>query len=62
LCVACSYGNNADRVGALNILERGLRLLACGEVGSVSCSNTAKQPDSVKQEPTEVTRQGAILV
>lgn len=62
LCVACSYADNADRVGAMNILERGQRLLACGEDGSVSGSNTAKQPVSVKQEPTEVTRQGVILV
>jgi len=30
-CVECSYTNNADIVGALNILERGHRLLACGE-------------------------------
>ena len=30
-CVECRYTNNADIVGALNILERGHRLLACGE-------------------------------
>jgi len=30
-CVACVYENHADIVGAINILERGLRLLACGE-------------------------------
>ena len=30
-CVECGYTNNADIVGALNILERGHRLLACGE-------------------------------
>ena len=30
-CVECGYTNNADVVGALNILERGHRLLACGE-------------------------------
>ena len=30
-CVECGYTNNADIVGALNILERGQRLLACGE-------------------------------
>ena len=30
-CVECDYTNNADIVGALNILERGHRLLACGE-------------------------------
>jgi len=30
-CVECGYTNNADIVGALNVLERGHRLLACGE-------------------------------
>lgn len=33
-CVSCRYKNNADVVGALNILERGHRLLACGEKGA----------------------------
>ena len=32
-CVECGYKNNADHVGALNILERRHRLLACGEHG-----------------------------
>ncbi|OHE78115.1 MAG: hypothetical protein A3F67_11445 [Verrucomicrobia bacterium RIFCSPHIGHO2_12_FULL_41_10] len=31
-CVKCSYENHADIVGAMNILERGHRLLACGEL------------------------------
>ena len=31
LCVDCGYENHADVVGAINILERGYRLLACGE-------------------------------
>ena len=30
-CVECGYENHADLVGAINILERGHRLLACGE-------------------------------
>ena len=30
LCVDCGYGNHADVVGAINVLERGYRLLACG--------------------------------
>ena len=30
-CVNCGYENNADIVGAINTLERGHRLLACGE-------------------------------
>jgi putative transposase len=40
--------NNADLVGAINILERGYRLLACGEL--------AQSGRSVKQEPTEATQ------
>ena len=31
LCVDCGYENHADVVGAINVLERGYRLLACGE-------------------------------
>ena len=31
-CVKCGYQNNADHVGALNILARGHRVLACGEI------------------------------
>jgi len=32
-CVSCGYQDNADYVGALNILARGHRVLACGEHG-----------------------------
>ena len=35
LCVECGYENNADTVGAMNILERGLRLIACQASGAV---------------------------
>jgi putative transposase len=48
LCVDCGYENNADVVGAINILERGHRLLACGEL--------VQSGLSVKQEPIEVTQ------
>ena len=48
LCVHCGYENNADVVGAINILERGHRLLACGELGLLD--------HSAKQEPIEVTQ------
>ena len=47
LCVECGYENNADVVGAINILARGHRVAACGEVGH--------QDASVKQEPTEAS-------
>jgi putative transposase len=48
LCVDCGYENNADVVGAINVLERGYRLLACGE--------PAQSGRSAKQEPTEATQ------
>jgi IS605 OrfB family transposase len=44
-CMACGYKNHADVVGAMNILERGHRLLARGELAQLSRSK--------KQEPTE---------
>jgi len=47
-CVECGYENNADLVGAINVLERGQRLLACGEL--------AQSGRSVKQEPAEATQ------
>jgi putative transposase len=42
----CGHNNNADVVGAINILERGHRLLACG--GDLE----ARGP--MKQEPAEM--------
>ncbi|MES2161651.1 MAG: transposase [Pseudomonadota bacterium] len=47
LCVDCGYENHADVVGAINILARGHRVLACGE--------SAQSGRSMKQEPTEAT-------
>jgi len=47
VCVDCGYENHADVVGAINILERGHRLLACGE--------PVQSDRSGKQEPTEAT-------
>jgi putative transposase len=44
-CVACGYANHADHVGAMNILARGRRVAARGEV--------AHSGPSMKQEPTE---------
>jgi len=57
LCVACGHTAHADVVGAINVLERGQRLLACGEEGSGRSRKTAAQPASVKQEPAEATMQ-----
>ncbi|MGN6317269.1 zinc ribbon domain-containing protein, partial [Trinickia sp.] len=44
-CVECGYEENADVVGALNILARGHRVAACGE--------PVQSGRSVKQEPAE---------
>jgi putative transposase len=47
-CVDCGYENNADVVGAINVLARGHRVLACGE---------PVQPGrSLKQEPAEASQ------
>jgi putative transposase len=47
-CIECHYKNHADVVGAINILERGHRLLACGDATTLS--------RSMKQEPTEASQ------
>lgn len=47
-CVECGYENNADYVGAINVLERGQRLLACGEL--------AQSGRSAKQELAEASQ------
>ena len=56
VCVQCGYQNHADVVGAINILERGLRLLACGEDVSRVKVARPKRAASAKQEPTEATQ------
>jgi len=50
-CVGCGYEDNADVVGAKNILARGHRVAACGE----DLSHDASHAASAKQEPTEAT-------
>lgn len=47
-CVKCGFENHADVVGAINILARGHRVLACGE--------PVQSDHSTKQEPTEATQ------
>jgi putative transposase len=53
VCVECGYENHADVVGAMNVLERGHRLLACGEAVSRVKVAKPKRAAFVKQEPTE---------
>ena len=47
-CVVCNYKNHADIIGAMNVLERGYRLLARGEMVHLG--------RSMKQEPAEVSQ------
>lgn len=53
-CAKCGFEENADLVGAINILAAGHAVLACG--GMVQSGHPAKQ------EPTEATTQGVALV
>ena len=48
-CVECGFEENADVVGAINVLARGHRVAACGE--------PVQSGPSAKQEPTEATAQ-----
>ena len=36
-CIKCHYKSHADLVGALNVLARGHRVLACGETALAAC-------------------------
>jgi len=54
-CVDCGHTDNADVVGAMNVLARGHRVAACGEDGSGLARKRKTKPASVKQEPTEAT-------
>jgi putative transposase len=53
-CVECGYENNADHVGALNILAAGHAALACGDM--------MLSGHSVKQESAEMTKLELALV
>ena len=75
VCVACGYENNADVVGAINILSRGIQLLR-DEGQDTANALVGMQVDwlpvsarmacgsncigSRKQEPAETTARGAI--
>lgn len=61
-CVACGHTGNADWVAAVNILERGHRLSACGEDARREGPERAAHAASKKQEPTEEIRQEAAHV
>ncbi len=54
-CGQCGSAENADVVGAINILARGHRVAACGEDVSHAEPARTRRAASAKQEPTEVT-------
>ncbi len=56
VCVGCGHEENADVVGAMNVLARGHRVAACGEEGSGLARKRKTKPASAKQEPAEATR------
>jgi putative transposase len=47
-CVVCGFEENADLVGAINVLAAGHAVIACGE--------PVQSDRSLKQEPTEATQ------
>jgi len=61
--VACGYENHADLVGAINILNRGTKMLegqdttdafvGCVSTARIACGEAAEVKRSVKQEPAE---------
>ena len=57
-CVECLLEDNADVIGAKNVLARGHRVVACGEAVSRCVSSAA----SSKQEPAEATEREATHV
>lgn len=59
-CVECGYEENADLVGAMNVLARGHRVAACAEDVSRARPARAKHAASVKQEPTDATCSGSM--
>ena len=50
-CVECGYSDNADLVGAINLLAAGYAVLACGV--------TVQQGRTVKHEPSEGLRKSS---
>jgi len=56
VCVDCGHEENADVVGAMNVLARGHRVAACGEDVRRAKVARPKRAASAKQEPTEATR------
>ncbi len=51
-CVACGFEENADLVGAINVLRAGHARLACAE--------TSPEVGALGQEPTEATHSGSM--
>ncbi len=50
-CTECGYQEHADKVGAINILERGHRLLACGEHWVANLAEAGTRRSGDRPEP-----------
>nr|WP_321271379.1 transposase [Alcaligenes faecalis] len=61
-CVECGFEENADVVGAINVLRAGHARLAWGEDVSRAKPAKARRAASVKQEPAEATQPSRVLV
>ena len=55
-CMQCGHAENADVVGAINVLRAGHARLACGEDVSRARPARALRAASAKQEPAEVSQ------
>ena len=58
-CVSCGFSANADRVGAENIMVRGQRMSACGELDAKGRVRVNRRMENLhrvgqQQEPIEV--------
>lgn len=62
-CTSCGYEDNADAVAAINILGRGQRLRACGELVPVNAAQVSRPSRKGRvvqqQEPVEATVGGS---
>lgn len=56
-CVECGYENNADAVGAINVLRLGEAILSSEgqDYARLACADTSPEAGASGQEPTEAT-------
>ena len=52
-CVNCGFAGNADCVAAMNILGRGQRLRACGELKKTASAQVSRRTSSSSRNPSK---------